>query len=477
MAQPVFNNAFLNGKISLKPYFLIIFCSIALVAQAQNINEDSVFIKKIYNEALERQQSYTWLEYLSEKIGNRIAGSPQNMAAIEFTSQVLDTIGSDTVWRQPCVVNYWYRGAKEEVSIINHPLIGNRSLHCLALGGSASTPKYGLSGSVVEVKSIDEVKKAGSSLKDKIVFYNRPFDNKQLRTFNSYGGAVDQRVFGPNAAAKLGAKAVVIRSMTGRLDDIPHTGVTIFDSAVAAIPALALSTKDAELLSTCIQSGPTNLYIKTSCEQRGPKQSYSVIGEIRGTEKPDEIIAIGGHLDSWDVGGGAHDDGAGCIQSMEVLYLFKVMNYKPKRTIRCVLFQNEENGLAGGKTYAKVSNDNKEFHLAAIESDAGGFTPQGFSYDADSAVFSKLTKNVPKWAELLAPYNLQFSKGGSGADVGPLRSQKGLLLGLSPDSQRYFDIHHTEKDRIEAVHPRELALGSAAITSLVYLIDKYGLTD
>jgi carboxypeptidase Q len=462
----------------LKSIF-VFFISISHLSSSysQSQDDDAFFIKRIYEEALERQQSYSWLEYLSEKIGGRIAGSPQSLAAIEFTSQVLDTLGTDTVWNQPCTVNYWYRGAKEECSIINHSLVGTKSLRCLALGGSGSTPKEGISGQVVEVKSIDDVKKMGASLKGKIVFYNRAFNNKALRTFHGYGGAVDQRVFGPREAAKVGAKACVIRSMTGRLDDTPHTGVTIFDEGVDPIPAIALSTKDADVLSACINAGPTQLYLKTSCEQRGQRESYSVIGEIKGSEKPDEIILVGGHLDSWDVGGGAHDDGAGCVHSMEVMYLLKVMNYKPKRTIRCVLFQNEENGLSGGRTYAKVSNDKKEFHLAAIESDAGGFTPQGFSFDADTSVLTKLIKNVPKWDELLGPYHLQFDKGGSGADIGPLKSQKGLLIGLSPDSQRYFDYHHTEIDRISAVHPRELALGSAAMASLVYLIDKYGLTE
>ncbi len=466
-----------------KPLFILIgiltisFFADPVNAQSRKQDEDSLFIKKIYNQVLESQLSYKWLEYLSETIGHRIAGSPQSLAAIEFTTQILDTIGADTVWNQPCTVNYWYRGEKEEVSIMNHPLIGNKSLHCLALGGSGATPKYGITGNVVEVKSIDEVKKLGASLKDKIVFYNRPFDNTNLHTFHSYSGTVDQRVFGPNAAAKFGAKAVVVRSMTGRLDYVPHTGVTIFDSTVTPIPALAISTLDADLLSACLKSGATQLKIKTSCEDRGPKQSYSVIGEIRGTEKPNEIILVGGHIDTWDVGGGAHDDGAGCVQSMEVLHLFKIMNYKPKRTIRCVLFQNEENGLAGAKTYAKISNENKEYHLAAIESDAGAYTPISFSYDADSSVLTKLTKNIPRWSELLTPYNLHFEKGGSGADVGPLRSQKGLLFGLRPDSQRYFDIHHTEIDRIDQVHPRELVLGSAAMASLVYLIDKYGLVE
>jgi carboxypeptidase Q len=355
--------------------------------------------------------------------------------------------------------------------------MGTKSLKCLALGGSGATPVQGLTAEVIEVKSLDEVKKLGAAAKGKIIFYNRPFDNKHLRTFHGYGGAVDQRVFGPNEAAKVGAVACVVRSMTGRLDDVPHTGVTLFDTAIAAIPALALSTMDAELLSQAIRSGTTRLYVKTSCEQRGPQQSYSVIGEVRGSEKPEDIILVGGHLDSWDVGGGAHDDGAGCVHSMEVLYLLKVLNYKPKRTIRCVLFQNEENGLAGALTYARVSNEKKEYHLAAIESDAGGFTPLGFSFDADTSVLAKHLKNLSRWDELLSPYNIHFSKGGSGADISQLKSQKGLLFGLSPDSQRYFDYHHTEIDRIDAVHPRELALGSAAMTSLVFLIDKYGLGD
>lgn len=460
---------------SIRRGWLIFLCPIMVLAQ--NTDEDAFFIKRIYEEALNRQQSYAWLDYLSEKIGGRIAGSPQSMAAVEYTYQVLDTLGTDSVWKQACIIQYWHRGAKEECSIINSGLIGNKKLNCLALGGSGSTPSSGISGTVVEVKSLEEVKKLGSALKDKIVFYNRPFENKHLRTFHGYGGAVDQRVFGPKEAARAGAKACIIRSMTGRLDDIPHTGSTIFDEGVSAIPAIAISTKDAELLSQCLLAGPTQVYLKTSCEQRGPRESYSVIGEIKGSEHPEEIILVGGHLDSWDVGGGAHDDGAGCVHAMDVMYLFKVMNYKPKRTLRCVLFQNEENGLAGGRTYAEISNERKEYHLAAIESDAGGFTPQGFSFDADTSVLNKLLKNLPMWDELLATYQIQFDKGGSGADIGPLKSQKGLLLGLRPDSQRYFDYHHTEIDNISAVHPRELALGSAAMASLVYLIDKYGLTD
>lgn len=456
-------------------------CCIAIIGfgpislTAQSDPDDAFFIKQLYDEALDRQMAYTWLEYLSERIGNRLAGSPQSLAAIEFTAQVLDTLGTDTVIRQPCTVQYWYRGEKEQARVVSHPSMGTLDLRCLALGGSGSTGPDGISAEVVAFASLDELRAAGAAVKGKIVYLNRPFDNRHIRTFHAYGGAVDQRVAGPNLAAKLGAVACVIRSMTGRLDDWPHTGGTHFSDSIMPIPAIALSTKSAELLNQCIRFGPTKLYIKTRCEHRGPKPSYSVIGEIKGSKYPNEIILVGGHLDSWDVGGGAHDDGAGCVHSMEVLHLFKKLGYKPLRTIRCVLFQNEENGLAGGKTYAEISNAKKEFHLAAIESDAGGFTPQGFGFDGDGKLLEKFKKNAAKWEELLGPYDLSFSPGGGGADIGPLKSQNGMLFGLRPDSQRYFDFHHTEQDRISAVHPRELAMGSAAVASLVYLIDQYGI--
>ena len=208
---------------------------------------------------------------------------------------------------------------------------------------------------------------------------------------------------------------------------------------------------------------------------RSQKTSYNVIGEIKGSTHPDEIILVGGHLDSWDVGEGAHDDGAGCVQAMGVLQLIKKLGYQPKRTIRCVLFMNEENGLAGATAYKEASNANKEFHLAAIESDRGGFSPRGFTADGEAAVFTKKFKKVNTWSPLLEPYGLQLSKGGAGADINGLKSQQGLLFGLLPDSQRYFDYHHTATDTFDTVSKRELNLGTAAITSLVYLIDKYGL--
>ncbi len=456
--------------------FSLIFYVFGLFAQQNDIKDgDAFFIRSIYDKALTEGQCYNWLEHLTTRIGGRLAGSPQAAAAVEYTRQMLDTLGLDSVWLEPCMVPHWVRGDQEQVRIINSGTAGTIDLKALALGNSIGTAPGGLVAEVVEVKSLDEVDKLGrAGIEGKIVFYNRPMDPTQIRTFNAYGGAVDQRVNGPARASRYGAVATLVRSMTTKLDDVPHTGVTVFNDD-PPIPALAISTNDAELLSSLLKKERLKIYIFTNCRKLEDKLSYSVVGEWTGAEFPEEIILVGGHLDSWDIGGGAHDDGAGCVHAMEVLQLLKRLAYRPKRTIRCVLFMNEENGLAGGLSYAAASNKKGEFHLAAIESDAGGFTPRGFSVDGDDLIFNQKFKKVIEWFPLLEAYNLSFNKGGSGADISPLKSQKGLLFGFRPDSQRYFDYHHTAADNMDAVNKRELELGAAAITSLVYLIDKYGL--
>jgi carboxypeptidase Q len=339
-----------------------------------------------------------------------------------------------------------------------------------------ATPKSGITGEVIEVNSLDDVEKLGKEkIGGKIVLFNRPMDPTQIRTFSAYGGAVDQRVYGPSKAGEYGAVAALVRSMTTRQDDVPHTGVTVYKDSLIRIPGIGISTNDADYLSQALKGGQVKVSVISGGKMMGKRSAPTVIGEIRGSDFPDEIILIGGHLDSWDVGEGAHDDGAGCVQAMEVLRILESLQYKPKRTIRCVLFSNEENGLAGGKTYAAESNAKGEFHLAAIESDAGGFSPRGFSFEADTSVFKTYYKNVNKWLPMLESYGLHFETGGSGADIGPLKSQKGLLIGLRPDSQRYFDFHHTATDTFENVNKRELELGAAAMASLVFFIDKYGI--
>ena len=454
---------------------LICLFSFLIISTSYSQDEDVYMIKKIHDESLRNGQSYPWLTELCTKHGARIAGSKSYIGAAEYTKKELAKIPGVTSYYQDCEANYWVRGNKEEVAIIDKK--GKKQfLNALALGNSIGTPPNGITAEVIEVQSLDEVEALGKEkIAGKIVFYNRPMDPTQIKTFSAYGRAGDQRVLGPSKAAEYGAVAAIVRSLTTSLDDFPHTGVTQYKDSLMAVPGLAISTIAANKLSLALKSGPIKLFVKTNCKSVGLKYAPTVIGEIKGSEYPDEIIVIGGHLDSWDVGQGAHDDGSGCVQSMEVLRLFNALGYKPKRTIRCVLFSNEENGLAGGKTYAKISNEKKEFHLAALESDSGGFSPRGFSFDADTSVLKTYFRHVSQWLPLLESYGLHFEIGGSGADIGPLKSQKGLLIGLRPDAQRYFDFHHTANDKIEAVNKRELELGSAAMASLIYLIDKYGI--
>jgi carboxypeptidase Q len=457
-------------------FLLGVLFSLNLAAQSnESVEEDAFFIRSIYDQALTEGQAYDWLMYLTQRIGGRLSGSPQAAAAVEYTRQQLMSLGLDTVYLQECMVPHWVRGEKEKVRIVNSLKLGSLDLQALALGNSVGTGPSGLTAEVVEVKSLAEVDSLGEEVRGKIVFYNRPMDPTQIRTFYAYGGAVDQRGFGPATAAKYGAVAAIVRSMTNRSDDIPHTGATINDPRYPFIPSVAISTNDADLLSDLLTEEPVRVYIRTTCENLPPVKSYNVIGEITGSEKPEEIILVGGHLDSWDVGTGAHDDGAGCVHAMDVLQVLKSLNYRPKRTIRCVLFMNEENGLLGATRYKEVSFAKEEFHMAAIESDRGGFTPRGFSCEGDPSIFNKKFSKVLKWLPLLEPYGLNMSTGGSGADISGLKPQKGLLFGFVPDSQRYFDYHHTPIDGLDVVNKRELQLGVAAISSLVYLLDKYGI--
>lgn len=451
--------------------FLSFRCSVALISQ----DDDVYMIKKIHNEALSSGQSYRLLSEICLQFGGRIAGSDNYLNAANYCVDKLKNLQNVSTHLQDCLVPYWQRGDQEQVVLID--VDGNKvPLSALSLGNSVPTASNGLLAEVVEIQSLEALETLGKDkIEGKIVFFNRTMDHTKVNTFSAYGGAVDQRVYGPDKAGKLGAVAAIVRSVTTAQDDFPHTGVTIYTDSTSMIPGIAISTVAAERLSACLKIGSCKLFLKTNCKMVGNRSAPNVIAEIKGSTYPDEIILVGGHLDSWDIGQGAHDDGAGCVHAMEVLALFSKIGYQPKRTIRCVLFSNEENGLVGGKTYAQNSNEKKEFHLAAIESDAGGFSPRSFSFDADTSVFKTYYKYIQKWLPLLEPYGLSFEKGGSGADINPLKSQKGLLVGLRPDAQRYFDFHHTANDVIDHVHKRELEMGTAAMASLVFLMDKYGI--
>jgi carboxypeptidase Q len=442
-------------------------------------DQDAFYVRKIYDEVLTNSPSMDWLKFLTKNIGARLAGSPQAAAAVEYTRQLMEELGFDTVYLQPCTVPHWTREGKETVTIVNSNSRGSISLNALSLGNSVATPKGGITAEVIEVFSLDTLNVLGREhIEGKIVFFNRPLDPTQLNTFAAYGGAVDQRALGASRAGELGAVGVLVRSMTTRNDDVPHTGSMVYEDGVQnKIPGIAISTNDANLLSSLIQKESISVFMESFGKIHPPKPSFNVIGEIKGSTYPDEIILVGGHLDSWDVGEGAHDDGTGCIQSIAVLHTLLQMQYRPKRTLRAVMFMNEENGLAGGKAYWQTSNEKDEFHLAAIESDRGGFTPRGFTCDGDAKIFTDRFAHVINWLPILEPFGLYFQKGGSGADISGLKSQGGLLFGLVPDSQRYFDYHHTPIDTYETVNKRELNLGTAAMTSLVFLIDQYGLGE
>lgn len=430
-------------------------------------------LRKIYDAELSSGHTYENLRYLCKVVGNRLAGSPGAAAAVDWTRQLMESYEFDTVYLQPVMVPHWERGGKDVVKITNSEKHGTIELNALALGNTQGTGPTGLVGQVIEVKSIPELQGLGEKVRGKIVFFNGPMDPRLIDSFQAYGGANAQRSSGAAEASKLGAIGTLVRSLSNTVNDIPHTGNQRYNPDFPKIPALAISTADADLLSQLMaDQADLKVYLESHGEMKTEKLSYNVVGEIYGTEKPGEIISVGGHLDSWDVGEGAHDDGAGCMQAIEVLRLYKQLGWKPRRTIRAVMWMNEENGLRGGQEYARVAKERGEKHIAAIESDSGGFLPIGFSSTGTDAQRGKLAS----WADLLRPYQLwNLYKEGGGADIGPLRDQGAILIGLLPDSQRYFYYHHTEADVFEAVVQRELELGAAAITALVYLLEQEGI--
>ena len=454
---------------------IIIFFFLSIALHAQPNPNDEKQLKTFFDSSLLNGHAYQWLDYLTNRIGSRLSGSLGAERAVAWTKSELDALGLDRVYLQPVKVPKWVRGAKEFALIETAPGI-TFNVPITALGGSVATPSVGLKAPVVEVQGIEDLKALGrTQIEGKIVFFNRPMQADLISTFQAYSGCVDQRYSGALEASAYGAVGVIVRSMNLRLDDLPHTGAMSYgDQAVSnRIPAAAISTNAADKLSKLLKLEPNLKFLfRQQCRTYPDVWSHNVIGEITGSEFPNEIIVVGGHLDSWDLGDGAHDDGAGVVQSMEVLRLFKVTGYKPKRTIRVVLFMNEENGIRGGNAYADNALLTGERHVFALESDAGGFTPRGFSFNCSEEEFAQ----VESWKPLFKPYLIHyFEQGGSGADIRLLKNKYNVLAGLRPDSQRYFDHHHAENDTFDAVNKRELELGAATMTSLIYLYDKYGL--
>jgi hypothetical protein len=463
---------FSNWAIKPVSFLLFLHCFTNSFAQANNNKPYAEIAQQIIRTALAEGQAYRMLAELTS-FGPRLSGSPQAAAAVEWSRQTMMKLGFDNVRLQEAMVPHWVRGPVEEAAIINSTTLGTIPLAVCALGGSVATPEMGIVAEVVEVKSFEELRALGKKADGKIIFFNRPMDAGKINTFEAYGGAVNQRGSGAIEAAKAGGVAALVRSMTTRLDDVPHTGGMGYQDGLPKIPAAAISTMDANLLSQLIaQEKTVRVRLKLTCQTLPEAPSANVIGELTGAEKPEEIIVVGGHLDSWDKGTGAHDDGAGCVQSIEVLRLLKTLNLKPKRTIRAVMFINEENGLRGAEAYGREAAMSKSKHIAAIESDRGGFAPRGFSVETDSARLARLAN----WAYLFKEIGADnIFRGGSGADISVLVRQGVPGIGLVPESQRYFDYHHSDNDVLAAVNERELHLGAAAMAILCYVIAQEGL--
>ncbi len=442
--------------------------SVLLFAQS----EDSILIRKIADEILMNGKAYSNLHSLTKNVGGRITGSPKMYEAEDWGVKTLKEMGADKVWLQECKVPRWVRGGKDEAKLIN----GNKeeSLAVLALGNSVGTESNGIKAQVLLVNSFDELEQKKDEVKGKIVFYNYKFNPKFIETFYGYGDAVRYRGAGASRAAKYGAVAVLVRAVTNSTDNFPHTGAMRYDNALPKIPALAVGLWDADKIAEALkQNKSAEIFIKSNAHTLSDTTGHNVIGEITGSEFPDQYITVGGHLDSWDPAEGAHDDGAGCVHAIEVLRALKAMGYKPKHSIRVVLFADEENRGDGGKKYAEEAKAKNEKHIFGLESDAGGFTPRAFSIALPADKLDNIRK---KWLPLLIDYGVyKFIAGGGGADVEPLNESLGIPVSeLMPDSQRYFDYHHTPNDVFENVNKRELELGAINMAALIYLVDKYG---
>ncbi len=449
----------------------IILCLTFLFSSLVFAQTHSEVAELLKNKGLQDLQAYELLKDLISSVGTRLSGSEGYEKAVQWGKKQLELAGADSVWLEPVMIPKWVRGPVEKAeACVSGKTV---ELTICALGGTIGTPKGGVTGLVIEVHNFDEVKALGEKAKGKIIFYNRPFDRTKVNTGEAYGGAVNQRANGAIEAAKVGAIGVLVRTMTNALDDEPHTGMMRYNDTIMKIPAAAVSTIDANALSAMIaQEKNVSVTIQLSAKTFPDVPSFTVIGQITGSEKPNEIILVGGHLDSWDKGTGAHDDGSGVVHSIEVIRLIKFLKLKPTRTIRAVLFANEENGSRGGRAYAAFAKNTGEKHLAAIESDAGGFLPRGFGVSTDSIRFDKI-RSYSSLLEIVGTEKIK--KGGGGEDIGYLESLGTVMIGLNPESQRYFDFHHSNHDTIDKVHPRELEFGAIAMSILSWVLSQDGI--
>ena len=424
-------------------------------------------VDRILSASLQSGQAYTRLQSLCTKAPHRLAGSQGLEDAVEWALDVMREDGLQNVRAESCSVPHWVRGPVTELRIVS-PESAAGDLPVLTLGGSVASHLDGITAEVVELHSFEELYALGDDISGKIAFFNRPMDSSLPNTFTAYGGAVDQRAWSAARAGRLGAVASVVRSMTTRLDDVPHTGGMRYEDDGPRVPSVAVSTRGADRISELLEQGESvKLFLKTTSHWEEDAESANVIGELVGSERPDEILVVGGHIDGWDVGQGAHDDGSGCVQALEAVRLLSELGLRPKRTIRVVLFTNEENGLGGARAYHAAHADSMDRHVFALESDRGGFTPRGFTTNANPEARAILEAIVGMFADVNADL---LVTGSGGADVNVMRDDGVVVAGYLPDGHRYFDVHHSDNDTIDQVNPRELNLGAGLMAALLYVL-------
>lgn len=423
----------------------------------------------ILRSSLSQGQAYTRLAGLCAEAPHRLSGTPGAARAVAWMKAEMEREGFENVRLEDCMVPHWERGDIEELVLLDEAgAPTDLALPILALGGSIATPEAGLTAGVIEVRDFEELAARADEALGKIVFFNRPMDPELFSTGSAYGGAVNQRSRGAIEAAKAGGIAAVVRSMTTRLDDFPHTGAMHYADDVERVPTVAVSTLGANRLSELIAAGAApQLRLKLACQWFEDAPSHNVVGELVGSEFPDEVIVVGGHLDGWDVGQGAHDDGGGCCQAFEVVRLLKALDLRPRRTIRVVLFMNEESGTRGARAYHDTHEGEMPDHILALESDSGSFSPRGFTGNANPEALVIL-REIVALMEHAGIYKMDPGYGG--VDISPMIKHGVINVGLRPDPHRYFDLHHSNRDTMDQVSDREINLGAGAIAALLFVV-------
>jgi carboxypeptidase Q len=413
--------------------------------------------RRLIEAARTEQAGWSRLAELTDTFGHRLSGSENLEAALRWAAAEMTKDGLENVRLEPVKVPHWVRG--EESAEIVAP--GRHALVMLGLGNSVGTPPEGLESELVIVKSFDELEARAAEVKGKLVLYNV--------AYTGYGETVRYRGAGASRAARLGAIGVLLRSVGPLGLRTPHTGALRYEDGVPAIPAAALAAEDAERLQRLSDRGlRPRVRLKMQAHFLPDADSANLVGEIVGRDRPEEIVLVGGHIDSWDVGTGAMDDGAGCVMTWEALRLIKRLGLRPRRTLRVVLFTNEENGLRGGRAYAERHAAELQQHVAALESDSGGFKPEGFGFTGNA----RARATVRQIAQLLEPIGAtHVAASGGGADIGPLAEAGDVpTLSLDVEGERYFVYHHTPADTLERLVPEDIALGSASVAVMAYVL-------